>query len=73
MSFRKGDNIAVSDDPYKGEGVNPHHGKTGTIVVSPELASAEGFEKSGRLKYKNSRYLYTEVGEPFFEVWNQFS
>lgn len=67
VSFKKGDNIAVEDDPYIGEEIDPHHGKVGTLRVVPTFDNAKGFEKSGRLTYANSHYLYTEDGHPFLK------
>lgn len=67
VSFKKGKNIAVDDDAYTGVAVAPHDGKAGVIQVMAVSAGAKGFEKSGRLIYNNSRYLYTEDGKPFLK------
>lgn len=67
VSFKTGNNIAIEDDLYVGEGLKPHDGKTGKLEVSAIPKNAKGFEKRGRLTYTNSRYLYTENGEPFLK------
>ncbi|MEO0338423.1 MAG: DUF5060 domain-containing protein, partial [Bacteroidota bacterium] len=67
VSFRKGFQIAVSDDPYRGNPIKPHDGKTGTLSVNPIPAEAQGFAKSGRLQYNGTRYLHTEDGQPFLK------
>jgi len=62
VSFRKGVDIAVSDDLNIGEGVD-FDGETGTIQVN---AASKG--EKGRLQYVGERYLkYTESGSYFLK------
>lgn len=65
VSFTRGNQVAVQDDVYQGAPVLPHHGKTAKLNVLAASTEARGFEKSGRLQYRKSRYLYTEDGSPF--------
>lgn len=64
VSFKKGKNIAIKEDPYIGLPVKNHHGKTGTFTVKETPNDAVNFEHSGPVIYNNSRYLYTQNGEP---------
>lgn len=61
VSFRKGENIAVSDDPTAGEAV-AFDGTTGTIQVAPNA------DADGRLVVTDSRYLqYAGSGKLFLK------
>lgn len=64
VSFKKGKNIATTEDPYTGRPLKKHHGKTGKLHVKEVPGSAENFERSGTVIYKNSRYLYYQNGRP---------
>ncbi len=59
VSFRKGRNIAISDDLTIGEGV-AFDGKKGTILVTPNP------ENEGRLEYVGERYLQYADSKRFF-------
>ena len=67
VSFRKGHQIAISDDPYRGLAIRPHDGKQGSLSVNPIPSNAAGFAKSGRLQYNGTRYLHTEDGQAFLK------
>lgn len=64
VSFKKGENIAIKEDPYIGIPVKAHHSKTGVFTVKPPEKNAGSFNRSGAVIYNNSRYLYTQNGEP---------
>jgi len=64
VSFRKGEGIAINEDPYSGHPVKEHHGKTGKFSVKKTPENAKGFRKTGHLTYNDSRYLYTRDGNP---------
>lgn len=64
VSFTKEKNIAIENDPYVGIPIKAHHGSTGIFTVNPPDKNAEHFERSGAVIYNNSRYLYTQNGEP---------
>ncbi|CAN5900141.1 hypothetical protein BH24BAC1_BH24BAC1_05470 [soil metagenome] len=67
VSFRKGEKIAINDDPEAGEGVS-FDGQTGTLEVAPVPADAKGFHAKGRLHYTGDRYLrFAETGEYFLK------
>ena len=68
VSFKSGTNIAISEDAYAGKSIKPHDGKRGKIAISQLSAGATLFAKSGRLAYKNSRYLHTEDGNPLLKL-----
>lgn len=66
VSFRKGPNIAISDDPSAGEPVGTDKTKGSFQVVAN--ANPEGFEADGRLQYDGSRYLkFAGSGKPFIK------
>lgn len=65
--FKKGNHIAIEDDAYMGEPIAPHHGKKGNLTIKAANKNAKRFEKSGRLTYKNSRYLHTSDGKPLLK------
>ncbi len=54
-SFRKGNNIAVSDDPNAGEGVF-FDGAQGSFQVIPSDKKGSDFRGKGRLNYIGQRY-----------------
>jgi hypothetical protein len=67
VSFRKGENIAISDDPGAGEAVH-FDGQTGRLQVAPLPENAQGFHAKGRLQYTGERYLqFAETGEYFLK------
>lgn len=62
VSFRKGENIAISDDPEAGEGL-AFDGESGTIEVGSSLNDSEG-----RLIVSDDHYLrYADSGRAFLK------
>jgi hypothetical protein len=67
VSFRKGENLALNDDPAAGEAL-AFDGQTGQLEVADLEAGAKGFHAKGRLQYTGERYLrFTETGEYFIK------
>jgi len=67
VSFRTGENIAVSDDPGAGEAV-AFNGRTGTFEVLPADTSGNDLRARGRLRYVGERYLrFAETDEYFLK------
>ncbi|MGK7395251.1 MAG: DUF5060 domain-containing protein [Candidatus Cyclobacteriaceae bacterium M3_2C_046] len=67
VSFRKGDQIAISDDPEAGEAV-AFDGESGSFVVNPIPEDAKGFHALGKLQYVNQRYLqFAETGDYYIK------
>lgn len=67
VSFRKGENIAIDDDPEAGEAVF-FDGETGKLEVSAIHGASMGFHAMGRLMYTGDRYLqFAETGEYFLK------
>lgn len=67
VSFREGENIAVSDDPLAGESA-AFDGTGGTLNIKPLGNNARGFHAKGRLEYTGDRYLqFAESGEYFLK------
>ncbi|NJK84722.1 MAG: DUF5060 domain-containing protein [Bacteroidales bacterium] len=67
VSFRKGENIAISHEDTVGETVYPD-GLSGTFIVGSADSAAAGFRSKGRLTYTGERYLqFAEKKEPFFK------
>ncbi len=66
-SFRKGKNIAISDDPVVGE-PTAFNGIKGKFTISAADETGSLFQSKGRLKYDGTRYLkYTDTNEPFLK------
>jgi hypothetical protein len=68
VSFKKGRDIATSQDNYYGAPVKPHHEKVGTLKVLPFKSDGKFFEKRGRLQYHKSGYFHTENGKPLLKM-----
>jgi hypothetical protein len=68
VSFKKGRDIATSQDNYYGAPVKPHHEKAGTLKVLPFKSDGKFFEKRGRLQYHKSGYFHTENGKPLLKM-----
>ncbi len=67
VSFKKGRDIAVSDDPEAGEPVY-FDGAEGSFDVGPAEKKGKDFRAKGRLQYTGSRYLqFAETGEYFLK------
>ncbi len=67
VSFKKGKDIAIDDDFYVGQKVEPHDGIKGAVEVLPAAKNAGFFGSRGRLQYMKSRYLHTEDGQPLLK------
>jgi hypothetical protein len=66
-SFRKGEGVAVSDEPEAGEPI-AFDGATGKIVVGKSDKSGRDFRAKGRLQYVGERYLqFAGNGEYFLK------
>lgn len=66
-SFRKGENIAVSDNPDEGKPVY-FDGTFGSFNIGPTDKRGKDFRARGRLKYVGGRYLqFAENGEYFLK------
>ena len=67
VSFRKGDSLAISDDPQAGEPV-AFDGTEGNFQVTAVDTGALGFRAKGRLRYSGKRYLqFAETDEYFLK------
>lgn len=67
-SFRKGKNVAVSDDAKAGAPVRPVDGATGSFNIDPTDKSGRDLRGKGRLDYVGERYLrFSETGEYFLK------
>lgn len=67
VSFRKGANIAVDDDPQAGEPV-AFDGEEGKLIVSAGNYQLPDLRAKGRLAYVRERYLqFQETGEFFLK------
>lgn len=67
VSFRKGENIAISDDIYAGEPI-AFDGITGTIIVEDLNQKDSQIKSKGRLQYTGERYLkFADSKEAFLK------
>jgi hypothetical protein len=67
VSFRSGNDIAISTDPQAGTPI-AFDGETGKIVVAEADASLPGLSAKGKLRYVGGRYLqFQESGEYFLK------
>ncbi|MEO1514373.1 MAG: DUF5060 domain-containing protein [Bacteroidota bacterium] len=67
VSFRKGKNIAVSDDAYEGEPVAELDGKKGSIRCTPPMPVSTDIRSKGRLLYDNGHYFRFQNGDYFLK------
>ena len=66
-SFRKGNDIAISDNPNAGTAVD-FNGQNGTFNISASDKNGKDFRARGRLNYVNEHYLqFEETGEYFLK------
>ncbi len=69
VSFRKGENIAVSEDNEPGESAGFMDGQSGTLKISPSDKTGRDFRAHGRLNYVGKRYLrFAGTGEYFLKA-----
>ena len=68
VSFRKGRNIAVSDDPKAGVGAGLMDGRTGSFNIKPTDKKGRDFRGKGRLQYVGKHHLrFAGSGEYFLK------
>lgn len=68
ISFRKGENVAVSDDPNAGKSGGYVDKKTGSFKIGKSNKKAPDFRARGRLDYVGQRYLqFAETKEYFLK------
>ena len=68
VSFRQGENVAISDDPNAGTPYADLDGQTGSFDVGPTDKVAPDLHAKGRLQYVGERYLkFAETGEYFLK------
>jgi hypothetical protein len=69
VSFRKGRNVAVSDDPQAGSGAGHMDGETGSFVVKPTDKRGRDLRAKGLLQYVGEHYLrFAGTGEYFLKA-----
>ncbi|MEM9157573.1 MAG: DUF5060 domain-containing protein [Verrucomicrobiota bacterium] len=67
-SFRKGERIAISDDPNAGQPLM-FDGESGTLEIAATDKSGVDFRGKGRLDYVGDRYLrFAETGEVYLKA-----
>ena len=68
VSFRQGENIAVSDDADAGQSAGYMDGQTGTVVINGTDKTGRDLRGKGRLKYVGKHYLqFADSGEFFMK------
>ncbi|RAJ90860.1 collagenase-like protein with putative collagen-binding domain [Larkinella arboricola] len=68
ISLRKGNNIAINDDPNAGSQVKPVDGRSGTFNVAATDKTGTDLRAKGRLRYVGEHYLqFAETGEFFLK------
>jgi len=68
-AFRKGPNVAISDDPQAGAGAGFMDGQTGGFTVAPTDKQGRDFRGKGRLRYVGGHYLqFAGTGEYFLKA-----
>ncbi len=66
ISFRKGNGVAVSDDPAAGKPVKPVDGLRGTINIGPTDKTGRDFRAKGRLNYVGKHHLQFAGTKEYF-------
>jgi len=68
VSFRTGNDIAVSDDPGAGSSAGYFDGDAGSFIVAPTDKTGRDFRGKGLLEYVGGHYLrFAETGEYFLK------
>ncbi|MBN2314415.1 MAG: DUF5060 domain-containing protein, partial [Sedimentisphaerales bacterium] len=68
ISFRKGHNIAVTEDENAGQSAGFMDGRTGTFDIEPTDKTGRDFRSKGILKYVGKHHLrFAETGEYFLK------
>lgn len=69
VSFRKGENVAVSDDANAGTSAGYADGRTGSFGIAPTDKTERDFRGKGRLQYVGGHYLqFAGTGEYFLKA-----
>jgi hypothetical protein len=69
VSFRKGDNVAVSDDPRAGRSAGYMDGEKGSFVVAPTDKTGRDMRSKGLLQYVGKHHLrFAGTGEWFLKA-----
>ncbi len=66
VSFRKGENVAVSDQKNPGEPAEFMNGETGNLVIAESFKTGRDMRAKGRLQYVGERYLRFEGNGEYF-------
>ena len=66
VSFRTGENIAVSDDAFAGEPVPSLDGEAGQFEIIESDKEGRDFRAKGRLEYVGERYLKFAGSDEYF-------
>ena len=68
VSFRKGKNVAVSEDKSAGESAGFMDGQSGTFTIGPTDKTGRDFRGKGLLQYVGKHHLrFAETGEYFLK------
>jgi len=68
VSFRKGRNVAVSDDPHAGKSAGFMDGQKGSFHIAPTDKKGRDFRGKGMLRYVGKHHLrFAETGEYFLK------
>ena len=68
VSFRKGKNVAVSDNKAAGESAGFMDGQTGSFYIGPTDKRRRDFRRKGMLQYVGKHHLrFAETGEYFLK------
>ncbi|MFK8163067.1 MAG: DUF5060 domain-containing protein, partial [Lewinella sp.] len=68
VSFRKGTNVAVADNPREGEAVLTIDGLSGKFQVAASDKTGRDLRSKGRLLFHNRQYpVWAETGEYFYK------
>lgn len=66
-SFRKGNNVAVNDNPLAGQ-ASDLDGQGGSFQIAPSNKGGKDFRAKGKLKYVNEHFMkFSETGEYFLK------
>jgi len=69
VSFRKGPNVAVNDDPQGGAGAGNMDGETGSLTIERTDKQGRDFRGAGLLEYVGGHYLrFAGTGEYFLKA-----
>ena len=69
VSFKKGGNVAVTDDPSVGQSAGYMDGQKGSFTIAESDKQGRDFRGKGRLKFVDKTYLqFAETGEYFLKA-----